>query len=94
MPKVQISACPMPHKLEDHNIRNLISSTMTLNRKLDADQIERTKREISIMKKLDHENIIKMFGEIETPKKLYIVMELIDGDGKGRLVVEWCFGGA
>jgi len=50
-------------------------------RKLDADQIERTKREIAIMKKLDHENIIKMFGEIETPKKLYIVMELIDGDG-------------
>jgi len=58
-----------------------VAIKMIQKRKLQPDQIDRTKREITIMGKLDHENIIKLYDVIETPKKLYIVMELIDGDG-------------
>lgn len=47
-------------------------------RKLDGPEIERTKREVKIMSKLSHENIIKLYDVIETDHKLNIVMELID----------------
>eukprot|EP01117_Protostelium_nocturnum_P018243 TRINITY_DN759_c1_g1_i1.p1 TRINITY_DN759_c1_g1~~TRINITY_DN759_c1_g1_i1.p1 ORF type:complete len:682 (+),score=128.57 TRINITY_DN759_c1_g1_i1:235-2280(+) len=50
-------------------------------RKLDKNELERTKREIEIMHKLNHENIIKLYDVIETDNKLNIVMELIDGEG-------------
>lgn len=50
-------------------------------RKLDPEQIERTKREVFIMQRLDHENIIKLYDVIDKPNKLYIVMELVDGGG-------------
>ena len=40
------------------------------------------------MKQLDHENIIKLYDVIETPHKLNIVMELIDGSDLMTYVVK------
>ncbi|PRP83082.1 hypothetical protein PROFUN_05676 [Planoprotostelium fungivorum] len=61
--------------------REPVAIKMIQKKKMDQDSIERTKREITIMGKLDHQNIIKLHDVIDSPKKLYIVMELIDGDG-------------
>lgn len=35
------------------------------------------KREISVMKKLQHANIMRMFDVIDSPKQLYIVLEYV-----------------
>ena len=47
--------------------------------KSQADQnlIKKMKEEISILKKLDHENIVKFYGQIETSNQLLIKMEYI-----------------
>lgn len=42
--------------------------------------IVRIKREITILKLLNHPNIVKVFGAYETSKYLAIVMEYIDGE--------------
>ena len=46
---------------------------------LNADEklIKKVKDEISILKKLDHENIVKFYGQIEKPNQLLIKMEYI-----------------
>ncbi|SOS80489.1 calcium-dependent protein kinase 5 [Plasmodium sp. gorilla clade G1] len=41
--------------------------------------IERLKREILIMKQMDHPNIIKLYEVYEDNEKLYLVLELCDG---------------
>ena len=40
---------------------------------------ERFRREIDIMKTLDHPNIIKLFETYEDQRYIYLVMELCDG---------------
>ena len=40
---------------------------------------ERVVQEISILKKLDHENLVKFYDTFDSPKHLYLVMELIHG---------------
>ncbi|OIR57029.1 MAG: CAMK/CAMKL protein kinase [Amphiamblys sp. WSBS2006] len=42
-------------------------------------QIVRLKREITILKLLNHPNIVKIFGAHETEKELAIVMEYVEG---------------
>ncbi len=37
------------------------------------------KNEISILKHLDHDNIMKMYEVIDTPKNLYLILEYING---------------
>jgi 5'-AMP-activated protein kinase catalytic alpha subunit len=41
----------------------------------DVNDIERVSREIHILKVVRHPNIIQMYEIIETPKRLYIIME-------------------
>ena len=47
----------------------------------DEEDLERISREISILKKLKHPNIIKIYDIIENPNNFYIIMELaINGE--------------
>jgi len=43
------------------------------------DEIKLLRREIDIMKKVEHENILKLIEIFEDDEKVYIVMELVDG---------------
>jgi MAP/microtubule affinity-regulating kinase len=43
-------------------------------------------REIEILKKLDHPNIVKMFEVIETPKQLHLVLEHVPGGSLGAFL--------
>ena len=43
-------------------------------------------REIEILKKLDHPNIVKMFEVIETPKQLHLVLEFVPGGSLGAFL--------
>ncbi len=36
-------------------------------------------REINALKKLNHENIMKLYDVIDTPKQLFLVMEFVPG---------------
>lgn len=36
-------------------------------------------REINALKKLNHENVMKLFDVIDTPKQLFLVMEFVPG---------------
>ena len=40
-------------------------------------------REIDILKKLNHPNVVRMYDLIETPKQLHLVLELIPGGSLG-----------
>jgi serine/threonine protein kinase len=44
----------------------------------DRDKIN-VSREIRIIKKLNHPNIVQLYKIIETSKKIYLVMEHVDG---------------
>ena len=47
--------------------------------KLDIKNLEKFKREIEILKKLDHPNIIKLYEVFESDRSLYLVMEECKG---------------
>ena len=47
--------------------------------KLNIDNLERFQREINILIKLDHPNIIKLFEVFEAPNSLYLIMEECKG---------------
>ena len=45
----------------------------------DVSDVERVSREIHILKVIRHPNIIQLYEIIETPKKLYLIMEYASG---------------
>lgn len=45
----------------------------------DVSDVERVSREIHILKLIRHPNIIQLYKIIETPKRLYLIMEYADG---------------
>ena len=45
----------------------------------DQADIERIVREIKILKEITHNNIVKLFEIVETPDKIYLVMEYASG---------------
>lgn len=45
----------------------------------DASDVERVSREIHILKLIRHPNIIQLYEIIETPTKLYLIMEYASG---------------
>eukprot|EP00033_Pygsuia_biforma_P005655 GCRY01006246.1.p1 GENE.GCRY01006246.1~~GCRY01006246.1.p1 ORF type:complete len:301 (+),score=60.40 GCRY01006246.1:206-1108(+) len=48
-------------------------------RLLQGDEYQRVYREIDILKKLSHPNIVQLLDVVDTPKHLYVVMEYCDG---------------
>ncbi|KAI3387652.1 hypothetical protein SNEBB_008368 [Seison nebaliae] len=46
---------------------------------LNSQSLEKMRREVRIMKQLDHPNIVKLFEVIDDEKKLYLVMEYAEG---------------
>lgn len=52
---------------------------MEKERITDASDVERVSREIHILKLIRHPNIIQLYEIIETPKKLYLIMEYASG---------------
>ena len=44
----------------------------------DPDNLKRVEREIQILKLVKHKNIIKLYEVMETPQKIYLVMELCE----------------
>ena len=40
---------------------------------------EQLKREIAVMKLLDHENVVKLFEVLQTQRHIYLVLELVTG---------------
>eukprot|EP01102_Stenamoeba_stenopodia_P006776 TRINITY_DN188_c0_g1_i1.p1 TRINITY_DN188_c0_g1~~TRINITY_DN188_c0_g1_i1.p1 ORF type:complete len:647 (+),score=97.16 TRINITY_DN188_c0_g1_i1:124-2064(+) len=50
---------------------------------MDDPEIDRSKREIEIMKQLNHPNICKILDVVETADRLYIIMELGAGELQG-----------
>lgn len=47
--------------------------------KLDDDNLRKTYREVDVMKKLKHPNIIKLYQVMQTDKMLYLVTEYVPG---------------
>lgn len=45
----------------------------------DQADIERIVREIKILKEITHNNIVKLFEIVETPDKIYLIMEYASG---------------
>ena len=46
---------------------------------------ESLKTEIRILKEVDHPNIVKLLDVYESPRKVYLVMELMTGGGSSAL---------
>jgi len=55
---------------------------------VEGDDIKLLRREIHIMKKVDHPNILKLFEVYESEKKFYLVMELVSGKELFDKIVE------
>jgi calcium/calmodulin-dependent protein kinase I len=55
---------------------------------VEGDDIKLLKREIQIMKKLDHPNILKLFAVYEDESQFYLVMELVRGKELFDKIVE------
>lgn len=49
------------------------------NKILDVADVERVSREIHILKIVQHPHVVQLYEIIETPKKLYLIMEFASG---------------
>ena len=47
--------------------------------KIKSDQLDSLRNEITIMKMLDHPNVIKLYETFEEESKLHLVLELCEG---------------
>jgi len=57
-------------------------------KKMDVFKKREAKNEAVIMEKFDHPNIIKCYDTFVTKNDLGIVMEFVDGDSLGNLIVD------
>ncbi|KAK4481785.1 hypothetical protein RD792_012696 [Penstemon davidsonii] len=74
-------------KLAVHTLTGLNVAIKILNRQsLDNTEAEKMRREINIMRQLCHPHVVRLFEVIDTPSKVYIVMEYMSSG------VEYCHG--
>ncbi|XP_032792877.2 serine/threonine-protein kinase SIK3 isoform X2 [Daphnia magna] len=67
-------------KLAVHNItKSQVAIKIVDKTKLDDDNLRKTYREVDVMKKLKHPNIIKLYQVMQTDKMLYLVTEYVPG---------------
>jgi len=68
-------------KLATHRLTNVKVAVKIIDKEKLPDEyaIANVHREATIMKLLDHKNIVQLFEIIETKKELYLVMELAEG---------------
>jgi serine/threonine protein kinase len=45
----------------------------------DATKRKSVLREIQVMKKFEHPNVIKLYDSFETPKEIYLIQEYVSG---------------
>ena len=57
------------------NYRVLVGKKETIDKIHDQKDVERITREIKILKKVRHPNVIQLYEIIETEKELYMIME-------------------
>ena len=50
-----------------------------LKKNISKDDLDRFKREIEVLKKIDHPNVIKLYEKYESDNHIYLVMEKCDG---------------
>ena len=55
---------------------------------MDEDELENLQREVEIMSKVDHKNIVKYFETYNDKKCIYLVMELCTGGELFQRVTE------
>jgi serine/threonine protein kinase len=66
-------------KLAVHNSTGMLIAAKMYDKVKLGLQIKLVHREISVLKKLDHENLPKLFDVIDTPNQLYLIMEHVPG---------------
>ena len=64
------------HKPSNHKMAIKIYEKVKL---LDIQRKNSVKREITILKKIDHQNIVKLYEVIDTAKQILLVMDLVSG---------------
>ena len=68
-------------KLGKHKLTGTKRAVKILEKSLiqDKNDVERVEREIKILKQIKHPNIIKLHEIIETPERIYLIMEFASG---------------
>ncbi|XP_049850737.1 probable myosin light chain kinase DDB_G0271550 [Schistocerca gregaria] len=59
-----------------------------INKNMLEDDLELLRREISVMRKIDHQNVLKLHEIYEDKHRLYIIMELVEGSELFDRIVE------
>nr|XP_029124129.1 SNF1-related protein kinase catalytic subunit alpha KIN10 isoform X4 [Elaeis guineensis] len=76
-------------KLGQHVLTGFEVAVKILNlQKLNDAEVERVRREIKIMGRLSHPNIIRLYEVIEIKSKIYVVMEYMNHGGLYDYVIE------
>ncbi|PRP86153.1 par-1, isoform I [Planoprotostelium fungivorum] len=75
-------------KAVDPTTGQQIAIKIVTKSKLSAEDLQRAHRETEIMMTLDHSHIVKLHRTIETPKKLYLIMDYVDGCDLMGYVIE------
>ncbi|KZV27376.1 hypothetical protein F511_02485 [Dorcoceras hygrometricum] len=66
-------------KLAVHTLTGLKVAIKILDRRsIDSSEAEKVRKEINIMKQLFHPHIVRLFEVIDTPTKVYVVMEYMN----------------
>src|SRR5262249_52369286 len=72
------------YKAQDQRLKRFVAIKMIKGSEFDADEHERFQREAEAVAKLDHPNIVKIFGIDKENDQPYFVLEFVDGGSLGK----------